>query len=140
MLLIGSSKTNVLLFHLIGYMCSLHGAPILNLSYTEAERLWQQSDYVMGYPREGYIVDGDLTSGPTRVNEGFRLTNFFFLYNPILKQWVEIRLKGCGQPGYFEGLANYTDPGRPSSYWTSQRVSLLLAVSKAACRSFYSSE
>ena len=62
-----------------------------------------------------------------------------FVYNPIY-HWVELRLKGCGQPGYYEGLVNYTEPGRPSPYWTSLRVSLLPPAARAHCRPFYSSE
>ena len=124
--------------YLLGIYCGITNT-VMQLSFSEAERQWRASDYVMAYAREGYIVDGDLTSGPTRVNEGFHTTNAFFLYNSN-QPWVEIRLKGCGQPGYYEGLANYTDPGRPSSYWTSQRISQLPPASRALCRSFYSAE
>ena len=124
--------------YLLGIYCGLTNA-IMGLSFQEAERQWRFSDYVMAYSREGYIVDGDLTSGPTRINEGFHITNGFFLYNRTQK-WVEVRLRGCGQPGYYEGLVNYTDPGRPSSYWTSQRILQLPPASRATCRSFYSSE
>ena len=124
--------------YLLGIYCGLTNT-VMNLSYEEAIALWDESDYVMGYPRHGFVIDGDLTSGPTRANEGFHPTNCFFVYNPIY-QWVELRLKGCGQPGYYEGLVNYTEPGRPSPYWTSLRVSLLPPAAKAHCRAFYSSE
>ena len=87
----------------------------MNLHYDEAEALWGDSDYVMGYLRYGYIVDGNLTSGPARANEGFHHTNSFFLFNAS-RNWVELRLKGCGEPGYYECLVNYTEPGRPSPY------------------------
>ena len=130
--------TNAPRGNLIGIYCGLTNG-VMNLSYVDATALWDESDYVMGYPRHNYVVDGDLTSGPTRANEGFHITNCFFVYNPLYN-WVELRLKGCGQPGYYEGLVNYTEPGRPSSYWTSLRVSLLPPAARAHCRAFYSSE
>ena len=124
--------------YLMGIYCGVTNE-VMGLSYSEAEKAWSHSDYVMGYPHATYIVDGDLTSGPTRANEGFHITNSFFLFNST-QRWVEWRLKGCGQAGYFEGLVNYTEPGRPSPYWTSQRVSLLPPATRASCRAFYSSE
>ena len=124
--------------YLLGIYCGMTN-DVLGLSYAEAEQAWSSSDYVMGFPGAGYIVDGDLTSGPTRANEGFHITNSFFLFNPS-QRWVEFRLKGCGQKGYFEGLVNYTEPNKPSPYWTSQRVSLLPPATRAHCRAFYSSE
>ena len=124
--------------YLVGIYCGLTNAA-MNMSYNQAVTLWDASDYVMAYPRHNYVVDGDLTSGPTRANEGFHVTNCFFVYNPT-RNWVELRLKGCGQPGYYECLVNYTEPGRPSPYWTSQRVALLPPAARANCRTFYSSE
>ena len=130
--------TNVPRGYLVGIYCGPTNE-LMNLTYDEAVKAWDASDYLMGYPQHNYVVDGDLTSGPTRANEGFQITNCFFVYNPIYR-WVELRLKGCGQPGYYEGLVNYTEPHRPSSYWTTHRVSLLPPAARANCRSFYSSE
>ena len=124
--------------HLMGIYCGLTNE-VMGWSYSDSENAWSDSDYVMGYPSANYIVDGDLTSGPTRANEGFDTTNSFFLFNPN-QRWVEWRLKGCGQQGYYEGLVNYTEPHKPSPYWTSQRVALLPPATRAKCRSFYSSE
>ena len=130
--------SNVPRGHLMGIYCGLTNE-VLRLSYCEAEETWSDSDYVMAYPHANYIVDGDLTSGATRVNEGFHTTNSLFVFNST-QRWVEWRLKGCGQPGYYEGLGNYTEPYKPSPYWTSQRVSLLPPATRALCRTFYSSE
>ena len=124
--------------HLMGIYCGLTNE-VMRLTYREAEETWSASDYVMAYPHANYIVDGDLTSGATRVNEGFHVTNSLFVFNNT-QRWVEWRLKGCGQPGYYEGLCNYTEPFKPSPYWTSQRVSLLPPATRAICRTFYSSE
>lgn len=85
----------------------------------------------MWLPHHEYVMDGDLTSRPNaRDNEGFDITNCFFVYNPI-HNWVELRLKGCDQPGYYEGLVNYTEPGKLLPYWISHRVSLLPPAAKA---------
>ena len=122
----------------MGIYCGITNE-VMRLSYSEGGAAWSDSDYVMAYPNANYIVDGDLTSGATRLNEGFHITNSLFLFHST-QRWVEWRPKGCGQPGYYEGLVNYTEPHKPSPYWTSQRVSLLPPATRAVCRAFYSSE
>ena len=64
----------------MGIYCGLTNK-VMGMRYHDAENEWSDSDYVMGYPSANYVVDGDLTSGPTRANKGFNTTNSFFLFN-----------------------------------------------------------
>ena len=96
----------------------------LHLSHSEAAELWADSDYVLSSPSHNFIVNGDLSSGAARINEGFETTNSFWYFNKERSRF-EARFKGKPVPGYYEVLGNYTEGGLPSSYWTERRVSQL---------------
>ena len=108
----------------------------LQLTHEEAEELWKDSDYVLSSAKDKYVVNGDLSAGAARMNEGFDITNCFLYYNPKYRRF-EGRLNGYAAPGYYEGLVNYTERGLPSSYWTAHRVGLLPKATRRKCLSFY---
>lgn len=108
----------------------------LNLSSSEAEELWKDSDYVLSSRQRNYDVNGDLSSGAARVNEGFETTNSFLSFNDNDIQF-EMRINGYAGRGYYEGLGNYTEAGVPSSCWTAQRVSQLPKGTRVKRQQFY---
>ena len=66
------------------------------------------SDYVLSSAPDNFVVNGDLSSGAARMNEGFETTNCFLYYNPNHRRF-EGRLNRFAAPGYYEGLVNYTE-------------------------------
>ena len=79
----------------------------LQISHTEAEELWKTSDYVLSSKQDNDVVNGDLSSGAARMNDGFDTINCFQYFNDKYRRF-DSRLKGYTAPAYYEGLVNYT--------------------------------
>ena len=111
----------------------------VNMSYAEAVRRWADSDYVLADVQHAYVVNGYLSSGAARANESFGAVNSILYFNPSQRRGELLVAATIRISGYYEALVNYTEPHKPSPYWTTRRVSLLPAETRAKCLQFYGS-
>ena len=109
----------------------------LNLTYSDAVKQWAHSDYVFADAQHNYVVNGHLSSGAARANESFGVINAFIYFNTERCRAELLVAANIYISGYYEGLVNYTEPHKPSPYWTTRRVSLLPASTRAKCMNFY---
>ena len=110
-----------------------------NTSYADAVRRWANSDYVLADRQHEYVINGHLSSGAARANESFGAVNSILYFNPEQRRGELLVAATIRISGYYEALVNYTEPHRPSPYWTTRRVSLLPAATRAKCLQFYGS-
>jgi hypothetical protein len=99
----------------------------LSLSFDTAQKLFQESDYVIAYQPDGYVMDGQNgrnISGPARCNNNFDMFNCYFGWNPVAHR-MELFTKAPISERLYEALVNYNEPGKSSVYWTQERLSLL---------------
>ena len=70
-------------------------------------------------------LEVSLSSGDARAEESFGAVNAFIYFNSTLRRVELLLAANTSISGYYESLVNYTEPHKPSPYWTKKRDNLL---------------
>ena len=87
-------------------------------------------------PYGRYVVNGAITNGASRANEGFATFNAYLVFNTNYRR-MELRLAGPAEPGTYEALTNYDTPHQPPGYWSRERWMRLPPDSQRLCDEYY---